>query len=1139
MKGLSECKASESNIRRIQFKDIVKKVKDYLKTYSSGVGCICWLHSDIYVTHFHSVIYIVDSFTQDFVVSESEDSTVTYTEAALHAPPSPDYVSGPKEPEQAPPSPVYPLPAIISPTADSPGYISESDPEEDPEEEDEEDPEEDPTDYPTDRDDNDEDEEEESSKYDADDKEEDEDKDEEEEHPAPADSVLPPAVHRTTARISIPAQAPIPFLSEADVDRLLAIHTLTPSPLTLLSSPLPQIPSPPLPVSSPLPVSPPPLPASPTHPLGYRSAMIRLRAKAPSTSHLLPLPPPIILSCTRSDAPPLGTPPSRTPPLLPIPAPTSSPPLLLPSTNHRADRPEVCLPSRKRLCISLGPRYEIGKSSSAPTARPTRGFRANYGFVTTMDREIRRDPERERAVLSGQLNLLGKDRCSHAYTTLLMEREARLSREAWRRSMEASDTTRSKVMALGTTVLGQQAEIIALRAADHARQAQFVETLRLMSILQTQKMAPKRTMRSTPAITTPTTTSVTNAQLKEMIDQGVTAALAAHDADRSMNGDDSHNSGTGVRRTERVARETAVHDVAYAMTWTDLKKKMTDKYCPRAEIKKLEVELWNLKVKGIDVIGYNQRFQELALRYVRMFPEESDKIEKYDSIEMATELMDNKINTFAERQVEKKRKFDDTSRSNQNQQQPPKRHNVAQAYVAGSGEKKPYGGSKPLCSKCNYRHDGPCAPKCHKCNRVGDLAHDCKSPANANTTNNQRGNGAGQKATSYECGAQGHFKRECPKLKNNNQGNPVGNRNAPARAYAVGNAGTNPNANVVTGTILLNNHYATILFDTGSDRSFVSTAFSSLIDIILIVLDYGVDVELADDFPEVFPEDLSGILLARQVEFQIDLIPGAAPVARAPYRLAPSEMKELSEQLKEISDKGFIRPSSSPWGAPVLFFKKKDRSFLMFIDYRELNKLTVKNRYSLPRINDLFDQLQGSSIYSKIDLRSGYHQLRVCEEDILKTAFRTRYGRCEFQVMPFGLTNAPVVFMDLINWVCKPYLDKFVIVFIDDILIYSKNKQEHEEHLKLILELLKKEELSKDFIVYFDALIKGLGAVLMQREKVFAYASRQLKIHEKNYTTHDLELGGVVFALKIWRHYLIRYHSGKANVVADALSRKE
>ncbi|GJR47130.1 putative reverse transcriptase domain-containing protein [Tanacetum coccineum] len=223
------------------------------------------------------------------------------------------------------------------------------------------------------------------------------------------------------------------------------------------------------------------------------------------------------------------------------------------------------------------------------------------------------------------------------------------------------------------------------------------------------------------------------------------------------------------------------------------------------------------------------------------------------------------------------------------------------------------------------------------------------------------------------------------------------------------------------------------------------------------------DVPVIRDFPEVFPEDLPGLPPPRQVEFRIDLILGAAPVARAPYRLAPSEMKELSKQLQELLEKGFIRPSSSPWGAPVLFVKKKDGSFRICIDYRELNRLTIKNRYPLPRIDDLFDQLQGSSVYSKIDLRSGYHQLRIREEDIPITAFRTRYGHYEFQVMPLGLTNAPAVFMDLMNRVCKPYLDKFVIVFIDDILIYSKNKEEHGKHLKTILNLLRSEKLYAKF----------------------------------------------------------------------------
>nr|GEW97811.1 putative reverse transcriptase domain-containing protein [Tanacetum cinerariifolium] len=292
-------------------------------------------------------------------------------------------------------------------------------------------------------------------------------------------------------------------------------------------------------------------------------------------------------------------------------------------------------------------------------------------------------------------------------------------------------------------------------------------------------------------------------------------------------------------------------------------------------------------------------------------------------------------------------------------------------------------------------------------------------------------------------------------------------------------------------------------------------------------------------------------------EFQFSLILGAAPVARTPYRLVPLKMQELSNQLRELTDRGFILPSTSPWGAPVLFVKKKYRSFRMCIDYRELNKLTIKNHYPLPRIDDLFDQLQCSSVYLKIDLRSGYHQLRVKDEDILKIAFRTRYGHYEFQVIPFGLTNAPAVFIDLMNHVCKPYLVKFVIVFIDDILIYSRKEKEHANHLRIILELLRKEKLYAKFskydfwiriVQFFGHLIdsQGLhvdpakikavknwispttptevhqflgfagyyqrfieGAVLMQKEKVITYASRQLKPYEENYTTHDLELGAV------------------------------
>ncbi|GJY72908.1 putative reverse transcriptase domain-containing protein [Tanacetum coccineum] len=242
------------------------------------------------------------------------------------------------------------------------------------------------------------------------------------------------------------------------------------------------------------------------------------------------------------------------------------------------------------------------------------------------------------------------------------------------------------------------------------------------------------------------------------------------------------------------------------------------------------------------------------------------------------------------------------------------------------------------------------------------------------------------------------------------------------------------------------------------------------------------DIFIVRDLVEVFPEDLSGLPPQRQVEFRIDLVPGATPVAKSPYRLAPSEMQELSAQLQELQDKGFIRPSHSPWGAPVLFVKKKDGALRMCIDYRELNKLTIKNRYPLPRIDDLFDQLQGARYFSKIDLRSGYHQLRVHEDDIPKTAFRTRYGHFEFTVMPFGLTNAPAVFMDLMNRVCKTYLYMFVIVFIDDILVYSKSKDEHEVHLRLVLELLKKEELYVKFSKYEFLLqdLQFLGHVVNQ-----------------------------------------------------------
>ena len=219
------------------------------------------------------------------------------------------------------------------------------------------------------------------------------------------------------------------------------------------------------------------------------------------------------------------------------------------------------------------------------------------------------------------------------------------------------------------------------------------------------------------------------------------------------------------------------------------------------------------------------------------------------------------------------------------------------------------------------------------------------------------------------------------------------------------------------------------------------------------------DIPIVKEFPDVFPDDISGLSPDREVEFTIDLIPGTEPISIPPYRMSPAELRELKAQLEELLSKGFIRLSISPWGAPVLFVKKKYGSLLLCIDYKQLNKVTIRNQYPLSRIAELFDQLQGSRVYSKIDLRSGYHQLRVQESDVPKTAFRTRYGHYEFLVMPFGLTNSPAAFMDLMNRVFQPYLDRFVIVFIDDILVYSGSSEEHSKHLRIVLQTLRERQL--------------------------------------------------------------------------------
>nr|GEZ26324.1 putative reverse transcriptase domain-containing protein [Tanacetum cinerariifolium] len=690
-------------------------------------------------------------------------------------------------------------------------------------------------------------------------------------------------------------------------------------------------------------------------------------------------------------------------------------------------------------------------------------------------------------------------------------------------------------------------------------------------------------------------------------------------------------------------------DAAYAMKWAGLMKLMTEVMVPDEEdrVKRFIRGLPN-NIQGNVIVANPARLQ--------------------DAIRIANQLMDKKLQGYAARSAENKRRMESNPKDNRGQQpsfkrQNTTRQNVARAYTAGTNERK----------------------------------GDCRVTVNPNTQGAAIGNHQG--IGCCECGRPGHFRKDYPKLRNQNYGNQtrnkIGNKTGgnevTTKAYAIGGGGTNPDSNVVTDTALLDvapstldTSYAVQFADGRTSETNIVLrgctlrllghpfnidlmpvelgSFDVIIDMdwlskyhALIVCDekviripYGVEVYLAQvtskkakdkseekrledvpivrEFSEVFLEDFPGLPPARQIEFQIDLVLSAAPIVRALYRLAPAEMQELSTQLQELSDKGFIRPSSSPWGAPVLFVKKKD----------------------------------GSKVYSKIDMRSSYHQLRVREEDIPKTVFRTRYGHYELQVRSFGLTNVPAVFMDLMNRVCKPYLDRFMIVFIDDILIYSKNRKEHEGHLKLILKLLKEENLYAKFskcefwlskvqflghvinsegihvdpakikaikdlespktpteirqflglACYYRRFIEGFSKIarpmtkLTQKSVKFDWGektkaafqllkqklcsapilalpkgSENFVVHEKNYTTHDLELGAVVFTLKMWRHCLygtkcvvftdhkslqhifdqkelnmrqrrwldllsnydceIRYHPGKANVVADALTRKE
>nr|GEV45712.1 reverse transcriptase domain-containing protein [Tanacetum cinerariifolium] len=556
---------------------------------------------------------------------------------------------------------------------------------------------------------------------------------------------------------------------------------------------------------------------------------------------------------------------------------------------------------------------------------------------------------------------------------------------------------------------------------------------------------------------------------------------------------------------------------AYKIPWSEFKKLLIKKYCPRTEVKKIEDEFYNPIVKGNDLKTYVRRFQELTILCPAMVPNSEKLMEVFveglprsiegnvtalkpqtleEYITITHMLMDQVTkHNSVQRTNDHKRKFDDkrtftnniyqnnynnnnNNRNNDHYQQQNRREETVRAYAATLTENNRYAESLPLCKRCSMYHIGLCTFKCQTCNKVGHLTRNYKNKGPTTGSNLQT-----VSVTCHACRDKGHYRNQCPKANNSAHG----------RAYLLREKNAHQDPNAVIDMFLLNQHLARELFDLGADKSFVSISLASMLNIPPITLDTTYDIEMVDGNLVGTNTIIQGCTLILLNEpFEIDLMPiklssfdviiGIDWLSKYHARIicdekvicipidgktliirAPSEVQESSDQLQELADICFIRPSTSPWGAPVLFVKKKDGSFRICIDYQELNRLTLKNRYPLPRIDDLFDQLQGSSVYSKINLRSGYHQLRGRDEDIPKTAFRTWYEHYKFQVMSFGLTNAPVVFMDLINCVCKPYFDKFVIVFIDDILIYFRNKEEHEDHLRTILELLKKEKLYSKF----------------------------------------------------------------------------
>nr|GEV13212.1 reverse transcriptase domain-containing protein [Tanacetum cinerariifolium] len=722
----------------------------------------------------------------------------------------------------------------------------------------------------------------------------------------------------------------------------------------------------------------------------------------------------------------------------PVSPPEGTEPVIPPpSTDITTTRSRII-----RSCWSaLGSRYEIRESS---TARLTVGRGIDYGFVSTLDAEARRRGIREvgygirdtwvdtaKAVpkippmtLGERVDLLMKDRIAHQVTILIVKDEAYASREAWAHSIGLSRAVHYELQ-----THREQTEMAELRETDRRCQAQIVEILRVMGdirremgdmqdeLLALQIMAhvTRRGPNTPPNNISPN--NMTPKSVQAMIDQAPLRNSTYRDGSHNSNGDNRRNVQTACPYFYadfmkcQPLNFKGTEGVVDLTRWIERMKLIFQiSGCAienQGEIKKLEIELWNLKVKGNDVPTYTDRFQELTLICTNFVANEVEKIDKYisrlpddiyesvkaskpktldDTIELANDLMDQKLRTYAESQTDNKKKADDSSRNNHGHQQHPyKRQNVVKVYNMGAGERKPYGGNLPKCTKCHFHHNGPCTQKCHKCNKVGHLFHDYRSSRNTNVANTQRDNriilkgnvGNAQKKRNASRDPDSNVVMENSYDVELADGKIVG-VDTIIRGCTLNflnhpfNIDLMPielgSFNVIIGMDCLRRYHAVIVCDEklvqipyGNETLiFYGDESNSGRESRLTIISCSKAQEYMTTgyFPEVFPEDLSVLPSARPVEFQIDLIPGAAPVARAPYQLAPSKMKELSKQLQELSNKGFIRPRSG--------------------------------------------------VYSKTDLRSSYHQLRVREKDVPKMAFRTRYGHYEFQVMPFGLTNAPV-----------------------------------------------------------------------------------------------------------------------------------